>query len=178
MPSPKLKKILDALERTYGKGLSPSQILAAPKEKLTKLMRLGGIVPELRAQRLKEIARKVKNEFGGDLASAVKERLRGGNELEGKGLRAVKKVLQEFCTIGEPSAEKILLFAGIVPVAAVPSACVAVPIRLFVGQEGKGYAADYRVAREILAGGLPDNFKSRQRAYLLLKRLRSARFAP
>jgi endonuclease III len=112
----------------------------------------------------------VKNEFGGDLASAVKERLRGGNELEGKGLRAVKKVLQEFCTIGEPSAEKILLFAGIVPVAAVPSACVAVPIRLFVGQEGKGYAADYRVAREILAGGLPDNFKSRQRAYLLLKR--------
>jgi hypothetical protein len=82
MPSPKLKKILDALERTYGKqlaagpshpyemivylncgypasdasctkgfdalkrevGLSPSQILAAPKEKLTKLMRLGGIV--------------------------------------------------------------------------------------------------------------------------------------
>ena len=54
--------------------------------------------------------------------------------------------------------------------AAVPSATLAVPIRLFVGEEGKNYAADYRKAREILNAGLPETFEARQRMYLLLKK--------
>jgi endonuclease III len=58
-------KGFDALKREV--GLKPKEILAAPKSKLAKLLRLGGIVPELRAVRLKEIARKVKAQFGGDL---------------------------------------------------------------------------------------------------------------
>ena len=87
-----------------------------------------------------------------------------------KSLRAAKKVLQEFPTIGEPSAEKILLFSGLAPVAAVPSAFVDVPIRLFRGEPGKNYAADYRAARGILDADLPKTFEARQRAYLLLKK--------
>jgi hypothetical protein len=50
-------KGFDALKREA--GLAPKEILAAPKSKLVKLLRLGGIVPELRVDRLKEIARKV-----------------------------------------------------------------------------------------------------------------------
>ena len=43
-------------------------------------------------------------------------------------------------------------------------------MRLFVGEPGKNYAADYRAARDILDTGLPETFEARQRAYLLLKK--------
>ena len=72
--------------------------------------------------------------------------------------------------IGEPSAEKILLFSKLAPVAAVPSANVEVPARLWFGKTGKNYAGDYRAAREILNSGLPQTLEARQRAYLLLKK--------
>jgi endonuclease III len=161
-------KGFDALKREV--GLSPKEILAAPKSKLVKLLRLGGIVPELRAERLKEIARKVKAEFGGDLKFELQGRLQEGKEQTDKSIRGAKKVLQQFPVIGEPSAEKILLFSKLAPVAAVPSAFVEVPARLWFGKAGKNYAADYRSAREILSTGLAQTFEARQRAYLLLKK--------
>jgi endonuclease III len=161
-------KGFDALKREA--GLSPKEILAAPKSKLVKLLRLGGIVPELRADRLKEIARKVKAEFGGDLKSALKTSVRQEKQQTDKGIRGAKKILQQFPVIGEPSAEKIMLFSKLAPVAAVPSANVEVPARLWFGKAGKNYAADYRAAREILNSGLPQTFEARQRAYLLLKK--------
>jgi endonuclease III len=161
-------KGFDALNREV--GLTPKEILAAPKSKLVKLLRLGGIVPELRADRLKELARKVKVEFGGDLKTALKISIRQEKQLTDQGIRGAKKVLQQFPVIGEPSAEKILLFSKLAPVAAVPSANVEVPARLWFGKAGKNYAADYRAAREILSSGLAQTFEARQRAYLLLKR--------
>ena len=161
-------KGFDALKREV--GLQPEKILAAPKAKLAKLMRLGGIVPELRAQRLKEIARAVKTEFHEDLQAALKRCLQDEKKLPGKGIRGAKKVLQKFPVIGEPGAEKILLFSNLAPVAAVPSACVDVPARLWFGEVGKKYAADYRAAREILSEGLAETVEARQRAYLLLKK--------
>jgi endonuclease III len=151
-------------------GVEPSDILRAATPALAKLMRPGGIQPELRAARLQEIARKVKVEFAGDLKNALKKRLRLEKEQSGKGTRAAKRVLQEFPVIGEPSAEKILLFSKLTPVAAVPSAFVEVPARLWLGEAGKNYAADYRAAREILNASLPETFEARQRAYLLLKK--------
>lgn len=161
-------KGFDALKREI--GLRPLEILAAPKVRLAKLMRLGGIVPELRAERLQEIAKMVKVEFHGDLLATLKNLAQQESKHLGKGVHAAKKVLQKFPVIGEPSAEKILLFSKLAPVAAVPSAFVGVPVRLYFGQEGKNYAADYRAARDILIGGLPETFESRQRAYLLLKK--------
>jgi endonuclease III len=161
-------KGFDALKREV--GLTPKEILAAPKSKLVKLLRLGGIVPELRADRLKEIARRVKAEFGGDLKAALKTSVRQEKRQTDKGIRGAKKILQQFPVIGEPSAEKILLFSKLAPVAAVPSANVEVPARLWSGKAGKNYAGDYRAAREILNSGLPQTFEARQRAYLLLKK--------
>lgn len=161
-------KGFDALKREV--GVSPKEILAAPRSKLVKLLRLGGIVPELRADRLKEIARRVKAEFGGDLKSVLKISVRQEKQQTDKGIRGAKKILQQFPVIGEPSAERILLFSKLAPVAAVPSANVEVPARLWFGKTGKNYAADYRAAREILSTGLPQIFEARQRAYLLLKK--------
>ena len=163
----KCAKGFEALKREIGE--QPKKILAVSKAKLAKVMRPNVILPGLCAERLKEIAGRVSNEFKGDLTAALKQRLREAKEPE-KGLKAAKKVLQEFSVIGEPSAEKILLFSGLVPVAAVPSAFVDVPIRLFRGEPGKNYAADYKTAREILDSGLPRTFDARQQAYLLMKK--------
>jgi endonuclease-3 len=88
----------------------------------------------------------------------------------GKGIRLAKKALKEFPVIGDPGADKILLFAELAPIAAVPSACVAVPQRVLFGDEDKNYAAGYRAAQEAMAVELPKAFDARQRAYLLLKR--------
>ena len=151
-------------------GLSPREILALSEAKLAKLLRVGVILPEVRAARLHEIARKVKTEFGGDLKAALKKRLRLEKEQPGKGIRGAKNALQEFPVIGEPSAEKILLFSKLAPVAAVPSAFVEVTARLWFGKTGKNYAVDYRSARDVLSAGLPETFEARQRAYLLLKK--------
>jgi endonuclease III len=112
----------------------------------------------------------VKSEFGGDLKAVLKKWVQEEKKQPGKGIRGAKKVLREFPVVGEPSAEKILLFSNLAPVAAVPSACVEVPARLWFGKAGKNYAADYRAAREILNAGLPATFAARQTAYLLLKK--------
>jgi len=149
-------------------GTSPGDILAAPKSRLARLVKSTGMFPEQRADRLKEIARKVKKEARGNLKAALTNLLRSGKPAT-PGLRQAKKLLQEFPVIGEPSADKILLFSGLSPVAAVPSARVEVPTRIWFGEEGKNYAADYRQARELL-NELPEQFEPRQRAYLLLKK--------
>jgi endonuclease III len=151
-------------------GLAPDEILAASQDTLATLMRLGGIVPEQRAERLKAVARVVHRDCGGDLKATLKQWMREEKQRPGHGIRCAKKLLQQFPVIGEPSAEKILLFAKLAPVAAVPSACVGVPLRLWRGDTGTSYSADYRKAREILSAGLPESFEARQRAHLLLKK--------
>jgi endonuclease III len=151
-------------------GTKPERILAAPKTKLGKLMRLGGIVPELRAERLKIIARILNDKFGGDLRGALEKLLQGAEDLPGQGIRDAKNALKKFPVIGEPSADKILLFGIKIPVAAVPSAFVCVPQRILSGKEHKNYATGYHSAQEAMGAGLPATVEARQRAYLLLKR--------
>jgi len=157
----------EALKREA--GLKPEEILAASNARLARLLRLGGIVPEQRAARLHEIARKVKSEFGGNLKAELKKRMQEKYQAS-KSIHSAKKILREFPVIGEPSADKILLFSKLAPVAAVPSASLGVPMRLWFGKEGKSYAADYRKVREKLDRELPKTFEERQRAYLLLKK--------
>jgi endonuclease-3 len=132
-------------------------------------MRLGGIMPAQRAERLRSIALAVKRECHGDLRATLSRRMRADTQHPDVGVRDAKRLLQQFPTIGEPGAEKILLFARLAPVAAVPSAFVAVPVRLWHGETGSSYSADYRRGREILSRGVPESFAARQRAYMLLK---------
>lgn len=140
-------------------GLAPERILAATDSTLGSILRLGGIFPELRAQRLKEIAARVKGKFDGDLDAALR-----------KPLSEAKQALKQFPTIGDPGAEKILLFTRTAAVAAVPSNCVHVPLRLGLGTAYKTYAKDYRSAQAALGSRLPENCEARIRAYLLLQR--------
>jgi len=52
-------------------GTKPHQILAAVNNRLLKVTELGGMQPEKRAARLREIALIAMNEFGGDLSEAL-----------------------------------------------------------------------------------------------------------
>ncbi len=139
-------------------GLRPDDILNASEKKLAEILRLGGIVPELRALRLREIAARVKHEFGGNLSAALEKPLAGA-----------RKALKKFPTIGDPGADKILLFTKTAPVAAVPSNCVEVTVRLFRGATYKNYGQNYRAAQGVLQQGLPADCDSLLRAHLLLK---------
>ena len=141
-----------------GVGLEPQKILAAPEAKLLAVARKCGMLPEVRVQRWREIAARVKHEFGGDLHSALK-----------KPLPEAKKAIKLFPTIGDPGADKILLFTKTAPIAAVPSNCVEVTLRLRSGEMKKNYAQNYRAAQEILRAELPEDCDALLRGYLLLK---------
>jgi len=158
----------EALKREV--GTKPEEILQAASGKLMKAARLGGMLPEKRVERWKMIAGMVKKEFGGDLDGAVKKMIRDEKTPLEKRLRQAKNALKKFPVIGEPGAEKILLFAKLAAVAAVPSACTGVPQRILFGHEDKNYAKGYRAAQDKIAAAVPEEFGARQRAYLLLKK--------
>ena len=80
--------------------------------KLAKALKAGGMVPEIRALRLTDIAARVENEFEGDLRAG----------LVGP-IPKVRQLLKKFPNIADPGADRILLFAGVAPVSAVPSNC-------------------------------------------------------
>jgi len=147
----------DELKRSV--GVQAAQLLTASETALAAAMRVGGIVPELRARRLKEIANLVQKDFGGDLSAVLK-----------RPLSEAKKALKRFPTIGDPGAEKILLFTGTAAIPALPSNCVHVPIRLGFGEEKTSYAAGYRSAQLAVAAELPHaDCALLVRAHLLLK---------
>jgi endonuclease-3 len=153
----KCAKGFEALKKSV--GLKVDDILAAPKEKLAEVIKAGGSFPEKRADRLQEIAALVKYEFAGDLRKELR-----------KPLPEARKSLKKFPCIGDPSADKILLFTKTAPIAAVPSNCVHVPLRLGLGEEKKNYAASYHSAQEAIQARLPEECSTPLiRAYLLLK---------
>ena len=117
------------------------------------------MAPELRATRLKDIAARVEDEFGGDLRAAL-----------AGPIAQARKALKKFPSIADPGADRMLLFAGIAPVAAVPSNCPHVVVRLLRGWEGKDYSETYREAQKSIEAEVPEQFDARARAYLLLKR--------
>ena len=139
-------------------GLRPEQILAASDAKLLAVARQCGMLPEVRVQRWREIAARVKHDFGGDLRAALQ-----------KTLKEARKALKLFPTIGDPGADKILLFTRTAPVPAVPSNCVEVPVRLLLGAPLKNYSQNYRAAQEAFRAELPADCTAMLRAHLLLK---------
>ena len=139
-------------------GLRPTDILAAPIEQLFEIMTLGGIHPELRARRLKEIAHIVLHDFDGDLRNVLKLP-------QPKAIKALKK----FPSIGEPGAEKILLFTKTYPILALESNGLRVLLRLGFGQEHKNYSTSYASVREALVDQIGDDCDFLIRGHQLLR---------
>src|ERR1051325_3702574 len=105
-------------------GLEPDAISTASPQTLREVARIGGIHPELRAERLATIAEIALAEFDGDL-----QRIRR------LPLAEARKALRKFPSIGEPGADKILLFSGAHPLFALDSNGLRVLLRLGYGLE-------------------------------------------
>ncbi len=138
--------------------IAPEKLLAVPSAKLARALKPGGMIPELRAERLKLIAKRMRSQ--GDLRAAL-------TELSPQGARAL---LKKFPGIADPGADRILLFARVAPIAAVPSSCPQVAVRIDSGREADNYAAEYRESQRILESQVAPTFEARARAYLLLLR--------
>ena len=139
-------------------GTKPHQLLSASHNALLRVTELGGMQPEKRAARLREIALIAMNEFGGDLSEALK-----------LPLRKAKKALQKFPGIGEPSAEKFLLFTRSQPLLGLDSNGLRVLLRLGFGEEKKNYSASYRSVQEAINDQLTDDYDWLIDAHLLLR---------
>jgi endonuclease III len=142
------------LKRTI--GTRPDQILAAKHSALAAIGK-AGILPDVSAEKLLAIARIAHEEFQSDLGSVLR-----------KPLPQAKKALKRFPSIGDPGAEKILLFTRSYPLMALESNGLRVLCRVGFAEEQKNYSATYRLVQEAV-GQLPRDYDSLIRAHQLLR---------
>ena len=109
------------------------------------------------AARIQDCARISVEELGGDVAAAV-----------AGSFKDAVHALRKFPGIGQPGAEKILLFAGR-PAGLVPeSNGLRVLVRLGLAREESSYAKTYAAGREA-GSALPQKAAALQEAHLLLQ---------
>jgi len=148
----------EALNREL--GVDPAVLRAARPARLARALSAGGLVPRLRAERVREVATRVLEDFSGDLAAG----------LAWLPPAQARAALRKFPGIGPPGADRMLLFAGLAALAAVPSSCPYVLPRIVSGRVAEGYRASYAQAQGAIEAAIPADFARRQRAYLLLLR--------
>lgn len=141
------ERAFEALRETV--GLTPPEILTAHEETLLEVARLGGMLPAARVEKLRRIAQIALQEFDGDLDRILKQ-----------PVAQARKSLKKFPGIGDPGAEKILLFSKTHPILALDSNGLRVLRRLGFGEEQKSYAATYRSAQEAAQEDLKNELKA------------------
>src|SRR3984893_14446030 len=144
-----------ALKQTI--GTHPEQILAAQHSALAAIGK-AGILPDVSAEKLLAIAKIAYEEFNSDLRAALM-----------KPLLQAKKALKRFPSIGDPGAEKILLFTRSYPMMALDSNGLRVLCRVGFPEEQKNYSATYRLVQDAIHEQLPRDYDSRIRTHQLLR---------
>jgi endonuclease-3 len=119
-------------------GVTPERMLAASGEALLRVTSMAGIAGARCAEKLREVARIAIGEFDGDVEQILR-----------LPLAKAKRALRLFPGIGEPGADKILLFTGTHPSLAPESNVLRVLTRLGFVQSQKSYTATYRAAQAI-----------------------------
>ena len=118
-----------------------------------------GIVPEQSVEKLRRSAEIALEEFGGDLSPILK-----------RPLAQAKKALKRFPAIGDPGAEKILLFCRAFPILALESNGLRVLLRLGFGEEKPNYSVTYHLVQEAIAYQLVQKYPWLIKAHQLLRR--------
>lgn len=139
-------------------GLRPGDIRKATHKALLSLTSRE-IVPENSMEKLRLAAGIAGQFFEDDLTSLLK-----------KPAAAAKKELRRFPSIGEPAAEKILLFNHKQAALALDSNGLRVLVRLGFAPEKKSYSATYKGVQQALAAQLPADCHALVRAHQLLRR--------
>ena len=140
-------------------GRSGAGLARTRREELLELARDGGMQPEGRVDKWLEIAATVRERFDGDLEAVL-----------ALPLAKARGALKRFPGIGEPGAEKILLFTGTHALFALESNGLRALVRLGYAHEQKSYSATDRALRAALAPLERRGCAWLQRAHLLLHR--------
>lgn len=139
-------------------GLTAAAIHAASDKVLLPLAKRGGMRPETRVLRWREIARITLEQYAGDLSTILKW-----------PYSAARSALKQFPTIGDPGAEKILLLCGVAAGLPLESNGLRVLLRLGWGRLQKNYGATYRSVQADLKPELPASAARLKEAHLLLR---------
>ena len=140
-----------------GIGLSPQQILSAPHSDLAAIGK-AGILPDLSVEKLLTIAKIAHEQFQSDLRPLLR-----------KPSSEAKKALKQFPGIGDPGAEKILLFTRSHPVMALDSNGLRVLCRIGFAEEQKNYSQTYRATQGAIRQQLPGDYDHLIQAHQLLR---------
>jgi endonuclease-3 len=118
-------------------GLTPKAILKADPDILLALATMGGMRPKVRVFRWQEIARITLSQFDNDLDQILTLPYAQG-----------KKALKQFPNIGDPGAEKILMFCGAAPGLPLEWNGLRVLTRVGYRLWQKNYGATYKSVQE------------------------------
>lgn len=122
-------------------GLDTRRILDADPAVVLDITRRGGMAPEKRAERLKEIARIIASDCGGDLDATLRR----------LPLPKARTLLKRFPSVGAPGADRILLFGGYAAVPAVESNGLRGLVRMGFVTERPNWSQTYRDAVRLIA---------------------------
>ena len=156
LPDERRREVFEGLRKQV--GLTAKALDSAPDEILLPLAKRGGMRPETRVFRWREIARITLTQFGGKLDAILQE-----------PFAQARRALKQFPNIGEPGAEKILLLCGMAEGLPLESNGLRVLVRVGYGREQKNYAAMYKSVQEDLQGELPADADALLKAHLLLR---------
>jgi len=156
LPDERRLEVFEALRAQV--GLTAAAIDAAPDKLLLPLARRGGMRPETRVFRWRQIAGITLSQFDGNLDSILTW-----------PYAEAKKALKQFPNIGDPGAEKILLMCGVSNGLPLESNGLRVLVRVGWGRSQKNYGATYRSVEEALKPALPSNAAKLTEAHLLLR---------
>lgn len=149
--------VFRALKRAV--GLAPAALLATPLPALAELIREGGMLPLRRAAKLHAAAEIVLEIGPARLRRVVK-----------RSPQTAKRLLRQFPGIGEPGADKILLFCRAARALGPDSNALRVLVRLGYGQASDNYERQYRSAVAAAAGELPRDAARLIQVHQLLRR--------
>ena len=145
------------LKRTL--GLDPAKVLATPLPALATIIEAGGMLALRRAEKLHAAA-----EIALEVGPAELRRLVHQDPI------AVRRVLRRFPGIGEPGADKLLLFGKSQRTLAPDSNALRVLVRLGYGSDSDNYPRMYRSAAKAAAPQLPADYAWLVSAHQLLRR--------
>jgi len=156
LPDKRRREVFEALQEQV--GMNAAAINRAPDSTLLPLARRGGMRPEVRVFRWREIARVTLQRFDGDLSTILE-----------RSYAEARKALKQFPDIGDPGAEKILLFCGMSLGLPLESNGLRVLVRVGWGRLQKNYGSMYREVQQNIAPVLPRDTLALQEAFLLLR---------
>ena len=137
LPDERRREVFETLRDKV--GLNAAAVDAASDKVLLPLAKRGGMRPETRVSRWREISRITLQQYAGDLDSILK-----------LPYAEAKKALKQFPTIGDPGAEKILLLCGVSSGLPLESNGLRVLVRLGWGRLQRDYGATYRSVQAAL----------------------------